>query len=118
MPHCPSCDQELETVPQRQGVFFRCPSCDGRAVSIPQLRRVAGDHFAVRLLRLLKTKQGRSKSSCPFCGQRFTLFQLQEPQMDLQGCRPCSMVWFEAHHYQLVPEWTVASNTGISMQDV
>ncbi len=38
--------------------------------------------------------------------------------MDLQGCRPCNMVWFAAQNYHLVPEWTVASNTSVSMQDI
>lgn len=118
MPNCPSCNKELETVAQRQGVFFHCPGCDGRALSIPQLRRVAGDHFAVRLLRLLKTRQEQSDSSCPFCGRRLTLLRMQEPQMDLQGCRPCNLVWFDPQSYELVPEWTVAGNTGVSMQDI
>jgi hypothetical protein len=38
--------------------------------------------------------------------------------MELAGCRPCNIVWFDAQNYQLVPEWTVASNTGITMQDI
>jgi Zn-finger nucleic acid-binding protein len=118
MPHCPICKKQLETVPQRHGVFFHCPSCDGRALTIAQIRRVAGDHFAVRLLRLLKSKQDRSDTACPFCEQRLILFKVQEPPMDLQGCRPCSIVWFDAQNYRLVPEWTVANNTGISMQDI
>jgi Zn-finger nucleic acid-binding protein len=118
MPNCPICNKELETVPQRQGVFFHCPGCDSRALSIPQLRRVAGDHFAVKLLRLLKMKQQRSNSLCPFCNQRLTLFKLQEPPMDLQGCRPCNIVWFDAQNYRSVPEWTVANNTSVSMQDI
>lgn len=118
MAHCPICDKELETVPQRQGVFFRCPGCDGRAVSIPQLRRVAGDHFAVRLLRLLKNRRERSDAACPFCGERLLLLNLQQPDLEAAGCKPCSIVWFNASNYQLVPEWTVANNSGISMQDI
>jgi Zn-finger nucleic acid-binding protein len=118
MPACPICRKELDTVPQRQGVFYRCSSCDGRALSIPQIRRVAGDHFAVRLLRMLKVRQERSAGSCPFCDQRLLALKVQEPAMELAGCRPCNIVWFDAQNYQLVPEWTVASNTGITMQDI
>jgi Zn-finger nucleic acid-binding protein len=118
MPVCPACSKELETVGQRQGVYYRCPGCQGRALSIPQIRRVAGDHFAVRLLRLLKTRQEQTKASCPFCSHRLLSLKLQEPPLELAGCRPCSIVWFDAQSYDLVPEWTVASNTGVSMQDI
>jgi Zn-finger nucleic acid-binding protein len=118
MPVCPVCNKELETVPQRQGVFYRCPSCDGRALSIPQIRRVAGDHFAVRLLRLLKTRQEQSNSSCPFCGQRLLALKLPDPPLELAGCRLCNIIWFDARNFEFVPEWTVANNSGVSMQDI
>lgn len=118
MPLCPVCNKELETVPQRQGVYYRCPNCDGRALSIPQIRRVAGDHFAVRLLRFLKMRHGQTNSPCPFCGKQLLSFRVQEPQLELAGCRPCGVVWCDAQNYQLIPEWTVASNTGVSMQDI
>jgi Zn-finger nucleic acid-binding protein len=118
MPVCPACSKELETVAQRQGVYYRCPSCNGRALSIPQIRRVAGDHFAVKILRLLKSRNEQSTGPCPFCGQKLLSLKVQEPPMELAGCRPCNIVWFDAQSYQLVPEWTVANNTGISMQDI
>jgi len=118
MSACPDCNKELETVPQRQGVFYRCPTCNGRALSIPQVRRVAGDHFAVNILRLLKMRNGQTSALCPFCGKKLLSLKVQEPKLELAGCRPCGIVWLNAQNYQLVPEWTVASNTGISMQDI
>jgi Zn-finger nucleic acid-binding protein len=118
MPACPECKKELETVAQRQGVYYHCPDCQGRALSIPQIRRVAGDHFAVRLLRLLKTRPEQTKWSCPFCEQRLLALKLSEPPLEFAGCRPCNIVWFDAQNYELVPEWTVANNTGVSMQDI
>src|SRR5882724_11454727 len=118
MPSCPGCTKELETVPQRQGVFYRCPGCNGRALSIPQIRRVAGDHFAVKLLRLLKMRNEQRSASCPFCGKQMLSLKLQESALELSGCRPCNIVWFDAQSYQLVPEWTVANGTGVSMQDI
>ena len=118
MPACPECNKELETVAQRQGVFYRCSSCNGRALSIPQIRRVAGDHFAVRLLRLLKMRNEQSTAPCPFCGQKLLGLKLSEPPLELAGCRPCNTIWFDKQSYELVPEWTVANNTGVSMQDI
>jgi Zn-finger nucleic acid-binding protein len=118
MPVCPICNKELDTVPQRQGVYHLCPTCSGRALSIPQIRRVAGDHFAVRLLRLLKMRPEQSNLSCPFCSQRLVSLKIQEPPLELAGCRPCNIIWFDAQSYQLMPEWTVANNNGVSMQDI
>jgi hypothetical protein len=46
------------------------------------------------------------------------LFKVQDPPLQLAGCRPCNVVWFDAKNYQLVPEWTVANNSGVSMQDI
>jgi hypothetical protein len=44
--------------------------------------------------------------------------KLSEPSLELAGCRTCNIVWFGAQSYELVPEWTVANNTGVSMQDI
>jgi Zn-finger nucleic acid-binding protein len=118
MPACPVCNKELDTVPQRQGVYYHCSSCERRALSIAQIRRVAGDHFAVKLLRLLKTRQEQNNSSCPFCGQRLLALTVSEPALELAGCRPCNIVWFDRRSYELIPEWTVANNTGVSIQDI
>jgi hypothetical protein len=69
-------------------------------------------------LRLLKVRHEQSNSSCPFCGQRLLALNVSELSLKLEGCRPCNIVWFDAQNYELVPEWTVASNTGMSMQDI
>jgi Zn-finger nucleic acid-binding protein len=118
MPACPECKKELETVARRQGVYYQCPSCKGRALPVPQIRRVAGDHFAVRLLRLLKMRPEQTKWACPFCEYRLLALKLPKPPLEVVGCRPCSIVWFDAQSYELVPEWTITNNTGVSMQDI
>ena len=118
MPLCPNCKKELDTVPQRQGVYHNCPNCNGRALSVPQIRRVAGDHFAVRLLRLLKMREEQNPLTCPFCQHRMRRLKIQKPSLELAGCRPCNIVWFDAQTYQSIPEWTVANNTSVSMQDI
>ncbi len=58
MPACPNCAAELNTVRQREGLFFQCPTCHGRAVTFPQIRRVAGDRFVSRLLRQINANPG------------------------------------------------------------
>jgi hypothetical protein len=72
----------------------------------------------VKILRLLKMRNEQRTDPCPFCGQKLLLLKVEEPPLKLAGCRPCSIVWFDAQSYELVPEWTVANNTGVSMQDI
>ena len=60
----------------------------------------------------------RSTALCPFCGQNLLALKLSEPPLELAGCRPCNTIWFDKQSYELVPEWTVANNTGVSMQDI
>ncbi|MDB6112997.1 MAG: rhomboid family serine protease [Pedosphaera sp.] len=104
MPVCPICTKPLETIRQRNGLFYHCPDCQGRALSIPQLRMVAGDQFAARLLRLIKASRRKGARACPFCGERMAVIDVADPPMELDGCRPCNLVWFEQQQYEAVPE--------------
>src|SRR6266850_8118161 len=89
MLHCPVCGRPLETLRQRDGVFYQCSSCEGRALSIPQIRRIAGDPFAVKLMRLVKLSRRAGERLCPFCNRRMMVIQIQEPPAELDGCEPC-----------------------------
>src|SRR5262249_19842978 len=104
MPLCPVCKKDLETISQRQGIYYHCSTCNGRGLSIPQIRRVAGDHLAIRVLRLLKARQEYSDLLCPFCSKQLLILKLQEPALEFAGCKSCSIVWFDAQNYQLLPE--------------
>jgi len=104
MPMCPICAQPLEAVPQRNGVYHRCVICAGRALTIPQLRRVSGDRFSTRLLRLITLSQRRSERSCPFCTQTMWRINVPEPQLELDACRACNLIWFDAPSYEMLPE--------------
>jgi Zn-finger nucleic acid-binding protein len=116
---CPICTKPLETIRQRNGLFYHCPDCKGRALSIPQLRLVAGDAFAAKVLRLVKGSRRKGERSCPFCGQRMAVCEVPEPPMELGGCRPCNLVWFEQEQYELVPEGAAANAgtlTGLTIE--
>ena len=115
MPLCPSCAKPLETVRQRDGVFYHCPDCLGRAVSIPQVRRVKGDHFAVRILRLMRLSRAVGERSCPFCNRRFLLISLQDPLLEIESCISCNIVWLGSDHYAAIPEWAVENNNMIPL---
>jgi len=113
---CPSCAKPLRTIPQREGVFDFCPTCNGRALTIPQLRRVAGDHFAIRLIRFLKSSTQPGTLLCPFCSEHFISIKLEDPALTLEGCRRCSVVWFDARQYQVLPEWTVNNSNSVTSE--
>jgi hypothetical protein len=113
MPFCPICATPLQTIPQREGVFFHCSTCQGRVLTIPQVRRVAGDHFSVVLLRLLKTASALSEHRCSFCGQPLRVLPCHDPPLELEGCRPCNLVWFDRQKFESVPEWTVENSNTI-----
>ncbi len=42
--------------------------------------------------------------------------QTQEPALELDACRPCSVVWFDAPTYEALPEGTVETTSSLAMQ--
>lgn len=104
MPVCPNCGGTLHTVRQREGVFFHCRDCGGRAVTIPQIRRVAGDRFAIKVLRQINANEHFGERSCPFCTRMMRQFESLEPPLELDACKACGAVWFDPQEFEAVPE--------------
>jgi Zn-finger nucleic acid-binding protein len=116
MPTCPICKKSLETVRQREGIFYPCQTCHGRATTIPQIRRVFGDRIATKLLRLIKLSRLASARLCPFCGRPMLVVNAQEPPLELESCRACAAVWFDLPTYEALPQLTVETTNSIPMQ--
>ena len=116
MPTCPICAKPLETVRQREGVFYPCPACSGRAVTISQIRHVLGDRVATKLLRLMKLSRSQNEHLCPFCNSPMVVLNTQEPPLELDACRTCSVVWFDAPTYESLPQLTIETTDSIPMQ--
>lgn len=106
----------LETVRQREGVFYPCRICDGRAVTISQIRHVLGDRIATKLIRLIKLSRLSSGRPCPFCSKPMLLVSVQEPPLELESCRACAVVWFDLPTYESLPQLTVGTTNSIPMQ--
>jgi membrane associated rhomboid family serine protease len=109
MPTCPNCATPLNTIRQREGLFYRCPTCEGRAITMPQIRRVAGDRFVTSLLRQINANSFFGNRPCPFCGQRMRQFNSADPPLELDACKPCGAVWFDPQEFETVPEGAVES---------
>ena len=116
MPTCPICSNPLETARQHEGIFYPCRTCEGRAVTISQIRHVFGDRIATKLLRLIRLSRLSSPHLCPFCAKPMLLLSVQEPPLDLESCRSCSVVWFDLPTYTSLPELTDETTNSISMQ--
>lgn len=115
MPVCPICDRALDIQRQREGLFYLCAKCGGRALTIPQIRRVAGDRLGAKLVRLLSLNRLQSKHPCPFCRERMVNISLTDPPLEVEGCRPCNTVWFDAPTYETLPEGIGESTNSLSL---
>jgi Zn-finger nucleic acid-binding protein len=116
MPTCPICAKPLETTRQREGVYYPCPVCDGRAVTVSQIRHVLGERVAMKLLRLMKLSRRESARKCPFCTKPMLVLNMQEPLLELDACRSCNAVWFDAPTYASLPQLAFESTSSIAMQ--
>jgi membrane associated rhomboid family serine protease len=68
---------------------------------------VAGDKFATQLLRKINTAIETSPRGCPFCHRPMEQFQIAQPAMTLDACRPCKVVWFDPGEFEEVPEGVI-----------
>jgi membrane associated rhomboid family serine protease len=109
MPACPACGTALETIRQRDGLYFECPSCHGRAITFPQIRRVAGDRYTTSLLRQINANDNSAGRGCPFCTRSMRRFDSKEPPLVLDACKTCGVVWFDPAEFNAVPEGAVES---------
>ncbi len=78
-------------------------------MTVPQVRKMAGDHFATSLLRKINTCVTLGGRPCPFCSGEMRQFVLDEPRLQLDACRSCNLVWFDAQEFEAVPEGALES---------
>ena len=116
MPACPICATALETVRQREGVFYPCRTCDGRAMTVSQVRLVMKDRVTTQVLRLMKSARQQEQRRCPFCTKPMSIIHTAEPSLDLDICRACNAVWFDRPTYDSLPQITDETMNSIPMQ--
>lgn len=107
MASCPNCSVPLQTVREREGIYFHCDQCDGRAATIQQIRRTAGDRFISGLVRQMNTATRLSPKICPFCASPMKAILLSQPPLMLDSCRSCVAIWFDAGKFEQLPEGVV-----------
>src|SRR6266446_6880248 len=107
MPTCPVCKAPLRTIRQREGIYFLCDQCGGRAATVPHIRRVCGDRFATQILRRINQATGVAVRNCPFCQRPMKQFEITDPPLTLDACKPCTLVWFDPSEFEAIPEGVV-----------
>jgi membrane associated rhomboid family serine protease len=100
---------DLVTVRQRDGIYFACEQCGGRAVTVPQVRRTVGERFTQDLLRKIRTTTFRCERECPYCNGRMLQFPWENPPLQLEACKACNLVWFDAQEFESLPEVALES---------
>lgn len=118
MANCPTCKIPLQTVRQREGLYYYCDECKGRAVTMPQIRRMAGDRFASALVRKMNKATEVSWRTCPFCMGPMKSFEVSDPPFTLDSCKPCVTVWFDAGKFDELPEGVFESPEELLMTAV
>jgi membrane associated rhomboid family serine protease len=113
---CPLCVGALQTVRQREGIYFHCRECGGRAVTVPQVRRVAGDRFATALLRQINAAAQVASRLCPFCRRPMKLFHVHDPELTLDSCKTCGAVWFDPAEFEALPQKVVEPVQEVEMR--
>jgi membrane associated rhomboid family serine protease len=118
MANCPKCKTFLQTIRQREGIYFYCYDCHGRAVTLSQIRRMTGDRFTSGLVRKINTTTEASPRTCPFCFGSMKALQLAQPEMTLDSCRPCGAIWFDAGKFEELPDGVVESPDEVLLRGI
>jgi Zn-finger nucleic acid-binding protein len=85
-------------------------------MTVPHVRRVAGDRFAARTLRLLKLAVRRSARACPFCGKAMTMVVMTEPPAEFEGCLVCNSIWMDAPTFENLTGGIVETTNSLAWQ--
>jgi hypothetical protein len=116
MPTCPICYSSLETTRHREELYYLCQVCAGRAPTVPHVRRVAGDRFAARVLRLLQRAARRGRRECPCCGKPMTVAAITEPPVQFEGYLPCKAIWLDAPTFENLGGGIVETTSSLALQ--
>lgn len=105
---CPRCQSPLSrhrTEDDHRGLFWVCSACQGRAVTLPVLRHLM-DPKAVKAVWATVLNHGRDGDlACPMCQRSMqgVAVAAGENQMELDACRACHLMWFDAAELDQLP---------------
>ena len=100
---CPRCEIPLADTRSGGSVTWACPSCRGRAVGMGVLRRTTDKHWLTELWAVDRAEAGAGAGAggCPSC--RRSMVASSAGGLDLELCKGCQMVWFDAGEADSAP---------------
>ena len=101
-PLCPRCGSEplVRHAVATGGIAHQCPRCHGTQRSLAVLRGRSGDALLPRLWAEANAHP-RPGVACPLC--RRSAIALMAEGMELDLCRPCQSLWFDADELERLP---------------
>ncbi len=93
-------------------MFWICAGCGGQAVSVALLRHTIGEG-RVQTLWAQAIRAGNNGKSCPICLRAMSPVTMGVPgkELDLNVCKRCEFVWFDACEYEAIPPAPDANET-------
>jgi membrane associated rhomboid family serine protease len=87
------------------GLCWHCAACGGRALGIAVLRKTILNHAVNEVWRAAQDHHGTPGRPCPACGtaMREVTATSAQPNMHVDVCTCCAMVWFDAAEYEALP---------------
>jgi len=80
---------------------WKCSRCEGEAVTLAVLRREVAESFLQEAWHNAGRAIGRSSRGCPSCRQNLARVYVEGLEIEL--CRSCQLIWFDAGELQEVP---------------
>ena len=101
---CPRCSSKLTSKKVKGGgIAYLCPNGHGMSISQLLLRKLIPNRGGLRLWMRAINNVNNDGLSCPSCKRAMIKVKhnLQGKAVDLDGCRSCSLLWFDKGEYQL-----------------
>lgn len=102
---CPECATTLAQESRASDVLFRCQGCRSAAVPFAALQRLAVPAFFPAFERALAASVDAAAVACPVCRRVMRPITVSQGGLlvQLEACRSCRIVWFEAGELEQVP---------------
>ena len=112
---CPECQTTLTQVRHKIGLAWKCDAGHGLVMAFAPLRRVVTHEFISGLWRQTFESRPTGSRPCPACQKPMRLVAgtgpnpagsggQPVPDLNLDVCPACSMVWFDADEFSHVPK--------------
>jgi Zn-finger nucleic acid-binding protein len=98
---CPRCAQRLQRVARRPFTVWSCRACDGCAATVATLRQGIRHDVIRQAWQHAIGAQRNGTLRCPGCRVLMDAVATDGPEIDL--CRTCQLMWFDAHELAELP---------------